>query len=108
MSKETRKQKAQAIDDQIKKLKEKKANLLQAENAAKRKTEERRKYIIGGIVLEEAKNNPKFLEILKICLNEKLKRDQDKRAFIDYEVPKGAVENRENIAPHMFGSSFNG
>ena len=78
-----------ASKERLEQLKKKRTAVLAVQNQHSRKLENRRKFIIGSIVMEEAKNNPAFARVVETCLK-KLTRENDLNAFKDYVLPPTA------------------
>jgi hypothetical protein len=68
------KAKKQVIEDQIKQIENRK-------NAAKRKTENRRKFLLGSAVLSEMGNNPGFKRVIDDLIGRFLTRKEDRTLF---------------------------
>ena len=78
-----------ASKERLEQLKKKRTAALAVQNQQSRKIENRRKFIIGSIVIEEAKNNPAYARVIEQCIK-KLTRENDLNAFKDYVLPPTA------------------
>ena len=83
-----------ASKERLEQLKKKRMAVLAVQNQHSRKLENRRKFIIGSIVMEEAKNNTAFARVVETCLK-KLTRENDLSAFKDYVLPPTAPTAKE-------------
>jgi hypothetical protein len=73
-----------SIEQRKQALKAELERLDQQARARTKKIEDRKKIIVGSVVLAEAKKNPEFLETLALILDQRLTNYNDRYLFRDY------------------------
>ena len=89
---------AEIVAEEKKKIEQAKARIQAAmakDSARERKLDTRRKVILGGLLMDNAKRNPSWNRAL-IELVKKLSRENDLKAFEGYQIPEIPSVQSEN------------
>lgn len=89
---------AEIVAEEKKKIEQAKARIQAAmakDSARERKLDTRRKVILGGLLMENAKKDPSWNRALT-ALMRKISRENDLKAFEGYQIPEMPSVQSEN------------